>query len=73
MWRCGLYIYQRGELVCFISDVLTQRSTEFDPISQKIGNEQIGYIVVTNARLEDTKRIFLMTPGTVKTPDWMKH
>jgi len=65
MWRCGLYIYQRGELVCFISDVLTQRSTEFDPIAQKIGREEIGFIVITNANLEDTKRIFLV-PGFAK-------
>ena len=65
MWRCGLYIYQRDELVTFISDVLTQRSTEFDPIAQKIGREEIGFIVITNAQLEDTKRIFLM-PGFVK-------
>jgi len=65
MWRYGLYIYQRGELVCFISDVLTQRSTEFDPIAQKIGREEIGFIVITNANLEDTKRIFLV-PGFAK-------
>ena len=65
MWRCGLYIYQRGELVCFISDVLTQRSTEFDPIAQKIGREEIGFIVITNANLEDTKKIFLV-PGFAK-------
>ena len=64
-WRCGIYIYQRDELVCFISDVLTMRQTEFDPISQKIGNERIGFIVITNARLEDTKRIFLV-PGFAK-------
>ena len=66
-WRCGAYIYQRGELVCFISDVLTQRKTEFDPISQKIGNDQVGFIVITNARLEDTKRIYLM-PGLIQRP-----
>ena len=65
MWRCGLYIYQRDELVTFISDVLTQRSTEFDPIAQKIGREEIGFIVITNANLEDTKRIFLV-PGFAK-------
>lgn len=65
MWRCGLYIYQRGELVTFISDVLTQRSTEFDPIAQKIGREEIGFIVITNANLEDTKKIFLV-PGFAK-------
>lgn len=60
MWRCGLYVYQRDELVTFISDVLTQRRTEVDPISMKIGRETQGYLVITNARLEDTKRIFLM-------------
>lgn len=65
MWRCGLYIYQRDELVTFISDVLTQRSTEFDPIAQKIGREEIGFIVITNANLEDTKKIFLV-PGFAK-------
>jgi hypothetical protein len=65
MWRCGLYIYQRDELVTFISDVLTQRRTEVDPISMKIGKETQGYLVITNARLEDTKRIFLM-PGIAK-------
>lgn len=64
-WRCGIYIYQRDELVCFISDVLTVRKTEFDPISQKIGNESVGFIVITNANLEDTKRIFLV-PGFAK-------
>ena len=64
-WRCGIYVYQRDELVCFISDVLTQRSTEFDPIAQKIGREEIGFIVITNANLEDTKRIFLV-PGFAK-------
>lgn len=64
-WRCGIYVYQRDELVCFISDVLTVRQTEFDPISQKIGNERVGFIVVTNAQLEDTKRIFLV-PGFAK-------
>jgi len=64
-WRCGIYVYQRDELVCFISDVLTQRKTEFDPISQKIGNESVGFIVVTNANLEDTKKIFLM-PGIAR-------
>jgi hypothetical protein len=60
MWRCGLYVYQRDELVTFISDVLTQRRTEVDPISMKIGKETQGFLVITNARLEDTKRIFLM-------------
>jgi len=65
MWRCGLYVYQRDELVTFISDVLTQRSTEFDPIAQKIGREEIGFIVITNANLEDTKKIFLV-PGFAK-------
>ena len=64
-WRCGLYVYQRDELVTFISDVLTQRSTEFDPIAQKIGREEIGFIVITNANLEDTKKIFLV-PGFAK-------
>lgn len=64
-WRCGIYVYQRDELVAFISDVLMQRRTEMDPISQKIGREQVGYIVVTNARLDDTKRIFLM-PGIMQ-------
>jgi len=70
-WRCGVYIYQRDELVCFISDVLTVRRTEMDPITMKIGNEQIGYIIVTNARLEDTKRIFLMTG--IKTSEHWKN
>lgn len=66
MWRCGLYIYQRDELVCFISDVLTQRRTEFDPLAQKIGREEIGFIVITNANIDDTKRIFLV-PGFAKS------
>ena len=65
MWRCGLYVYLRDELVAFISDVLTVRQTEYDPISQKIGNENVGFIVITNAQLEDTKRIFLV-PGFSK-------
>jgi hypothetical protein len=60
-WRCGIYIYQRDELVAFISDILTQRRTELDPISMKAGKETTGYIVITNARLDDTKRIFLMS------------
>lgn len=64
-WRCGIYIYQHDELVAFISDVLTQRRTEMDPITMKIGREEIGYIVVTNARLDDTKRIYLM-PGIAR-------
>ncbi len=66
-WRCGLYIYQRDELVAFISDVLTRRRTEVDPISMKIGKETIGYIVITNARLEDTRRFFDMGAGMPKT------
>ena len=68
-WRCGIYIYQRDELVAFISDVLTQRRTELDPISMKVAKEERGYIVITNARLDDTKRIFPMPsnayPGKV--------
>jgi hypothetical protein len=56
-------------LVAFISDVLTQRRTEFNPISMKIGKETQGFMVVTNARLDDTKRIYLMpNPGIAGIP-----
>lgn len=59
-WRCGLYVYQKDELVAFISDVLTVRRTEVDPISMKLLKEDTGFVVVTNARVDDTKRIFLV-------------
>lgn len=62
IWRCGLYIYQRDELVAFISDVLTERRTEADPITMKILREDIGCMVITNANLEDAKKFFVM-PG----------
>jgi len=60
MWRCGIYIYQRDELVAFVSDVLTKRRTEVNPLTMKIGNESIGYMVITNTQLDETKRIYLM-------------
>jgi len=60
VWRCGLYIYKAGELACFISDVLTEKRTEFDPLSNKISGQSLGFMVVTNARLDDTQRIFDM-------------
>lgn len=66
IWRNGIYIYQRDELVAFISDVLTTRRTEMEPGTLKITKESIGYMVVTNARLDDTKRIYLM-PGAGAT------
>ncbi len=59
-WRCGVYIYQRDELVTFISDIFTERRTEIDPISMKITKEDCGFIVITNARMDDEKRIFLL-------------
>ena len=62
VWRCGIYIFQRDDLVAFISDIFTERRTETDPLTMKVGRESIGYMVVTNARLDETKRIFLM-PG----------
>lgn len=63
-WRCGIYIYQRDELVAFISDVFTERRTEADPVSMKITKEDVGFMVITNARQDDTQRIW--TPGIVK-------
>ena len=60
VWRCGLYIYKRDELVAFISDVLTERRTEADPISMKILREDTGFMVITNARVDDGKRIFTL-------------
>ncbi len=65
-WRCGVYIYQRDELVAFISDVFTTRRTEFDPVNMKITGEKVGYMVVTNARTDDSKRIFLMPATALK-------
>lgn len=64
-WRCGVYIYQRDELVAFVSDILTERRTELDSISLKIGKESVGYMVVSNARLDETKRIYTMPAGIV--------
>jgi len=63
IWRCGIYIYQKDVLVCFISDVLTKRTTKVGPLSMKIVGDEIGYMVVTNAQLDETKRIFVMPAG----------
>lgn len=63
-WRCGIYVYQRDELVAFISDVFTERRTNADPITMKIVREDVGFMVITNARMDDTQRIW--TPGIVK-------
>ncbi len=65
MWRRGIYVYQRDELVAFISDILTHRRTEFDPLTMKVGRESVGLVVITNARTEDTKRIFLMSHSEI--------
>jgi hypothetical protein len=65
IWRCGLYIYQRGELVAFISDVLTKRVTKLAPGAAdllKIGSDELSYMVITNSAPEDTKKIFIV-PG----------
>ena len=59
-WRCGLYIYQRDELVAFVSDVLTERRTEVSRESMKVGKDETGFLVITNAQMEETKKIFLM-------------
>jgi hypothetical protein len=59
-WRCGIYIYQRDELVAFVSDVLTERRTEADRVTMKVGRDETGFMVITNAQMEDTKRIFLL-------------
>ena len=64
-WRCGLYIYQRDELVAFVSDVLTRHRTEYDRQTFQLTKEEIGFMVVTNADLNETKRIFVM-PAAVK-------
>jgi len=61
-WRCGVYIYQRDELIAFISDIFTTRRTEFNKETLKITGESVGIVVITNARTDDSKRIFLM-PG----------
>lgn len=59
-WRCGIYIYQRGELVAFISDIFTEKRTEFDRENLKITGESIGYMVITNARTDDSQRVFVV-------------
>lgn len=63
-WRCGLYIYQRDELVAFVSTVLTERRDSVNPITMKIVKSDIGYMVITNARMDEGKRIW--TPALVK-------
>lgn len=60
VWRCGLYIYHRDELVAFISDILTERRSEIDRVTLKLTREEIGFMVVTNADLSETKKIFVM-------------
>jgi hypothetical protein len=59
-WRCGLYIYQRDELVVFVSDVLTERRTEVSRETMRVGRDETGFMVITNAQMEDTKKIFLL-------------
>ncbi len=67
-WRCGIYIYQRGELVAFISDIFTERRTEFDRENLKVTGGSIGYMVITNARADDTQRVFVVPemPASLK-------
>ena len=60
IWRCGIYIYQRDELVAFVSDVLTERRTEVAADSMKVGKDDTGLMVITNAQMEETKKIFLL-------------
>ncbi len=70
IWRCGIYVYQRDELVCFISDVLTERRQQFAPgIKElmKIGDETFDLLVITNARMDETQRIYDMGAKTHKT------
>lgn len=67
-WRCGVYIYQRDELVAFISDIFTTRRTEFNKETLKITGESVGIVVITNARTDDSKRIFLMPGKSIEIP-----
>jgi hypothetical protein len=67
-WRCGVYIYQRDELVAFISDIFTTRRTEFNRETLKITGESVGIVVITNARTDDSKRIFLMPGKSIEMP-----
>lgn len=73
IWRCGLYIYQRDELVAFISDVLTERKTEVDAVYLTVGRESVGYMVITNAVLDETKRIFDMGRSNLVLPAAMAN
>lgn len=66
LWRCGIYIFQKDVLVCFISDVLTKRTTEANPMTFGIGREEIGYMVITNAELDETKKIYVMPANTLE-------
>lgn len=60
VWRCGIYIFQRDELVAFISDILTVRRTDVDRKTMRMMNESTTYMVITNARLDNMQRIFTM-------------
>ena len=61
-WRNGMYITQKGELVAFISNVLAMGHTELSRDMLKIANQTMGYFVVTNARTDNTQRIYT-SPG----------
>jgi hypothetical protein len=52
-WRCGIYIYKVGELVCFISDVLAPQTSLL-----LLKQPKKECYVITNARVDLTKRIF---------------
>jgi len=59
IWRCGIYIYRNDELVAFISDILTENRTEVDPVTMKLMKQDIGCFVITNARVDNDRRIFV--------------
>lgn len=63
-WRNGMYIYQRGVLVAFISNVLAMGHTELSRDKLKIAKQTAGLFVITNAKTDQTQRIYT-PPGTI--------
>lgn len=64
MWRNGLYVFKNGELVAFISNVLLDVKESYSKETFKLSKRSIGYFVITNAKTDQTQRIYT-PPGTI--------
>ncbi len=63
IWRNGIYIYQNGELVAFISNVLGMGGSEISHSQLRITRNVMELFVITNADLNTTQRIY--TPKVI--------